>query len=102
MWKAIENSLSLVKQNGYFFIAIYNNQGWKSKFWWFVKYFYNILPNGFNKIFAIVLGSFFQIINILKYTYVHDKNLMARAKSLLLLVYKAPHYEFESCFENTF
>lgn len=68
MWKAIENSLSLVKQNGYFFIAIYNNQGWKSKFWWFVKYFYNILPNGFNKIFAIVLGSFFQIINILKYT----------------------------------
>lgn len=68
MWKAIENSLSLVKQNGYFFIAIYNNQGWKSKFWWFVKYFYNILPNGFNKIFAIVLGSFFQIINIVKYT----------------------------------
>lgn len=43
MWKAIKNSSSLVKQNGYFFITIYNNQGWKSKFWWFVKYFYNIL-----------------------------------------------------------
>ncbi|MFZ1787745.1 MAG: class I SAM-dependent methyltransferase [Saprospiraceae bacterium] len=68
MWKAIENSISLVKFNGYFFIAIYNNQGWKSKFWWGIKYFYNILPAGLNTAYALLLGSFFQVLNILKYT----------------------------------
>lgn len=68
MWKAIENSMSLVKQNGYFFIAIYNDQGWKSKFWWNIKYIYNKLPSGVNKAFALILGLLFQLLNIIKYT----------------------------------
>lgn len=68
MWKAIENSMNLVKKDGLFFIAIYNNQGWKSRFWWYVKYLYNKLPNGINKIYAITVGCFFQVINIIKYS----------------------------------
>ena len=37
MWKALENVLMLVKERGILFIAIYNNQGIKSRFWWHVK-----------------------------------------------------------------
>ena len=46
MWKAIENIMSLTKMNGFFFIAIYNKQGWKSKFWWGIKFIYNKLQIG--------------------------------------------------------
>jgi len=40
MWKALENSASLVKNNGILFIAIYNDQGKKSKFWRRIKKIY--------------------------------------------------------------
>jgi len=68
MWKAISNSILTVKDGGRFFIAIYNKQAWKSKFWWYIKSIYNMLPNGINKIYGMSLGLFFSFINILKYT----------------------------------
>ncbi|MGB3197193.1 MAG: class I SAM-dependent methyltransferase [Saprospiraceae bacterium] len=68
MWQAIENAAEIVSQNGYLCIAIYNDQGWKSKFWWYVKYIYNSLPQKINKIYAYFLGMFFIFLNILKYT----------------------------------
>ena len=68
MWKAIDNSILTVKDGGRFFIAIYNKQGWKSKFWWHVKNIYNILPNGINKVYGVILGLFFNFINIVKHT----------------------------------
>lgn len=37
MWAALENAASLVKKNGNLIIAIYNDQGRKSKFWKKVK-----------------------------------------------------------------
>lgn len=40
MWSAMENASSMVAKNGRLFIAIYNDQGLKSKYWKFVKYFY--------------------------------------------------------------
>lgn len=67
MWLGINNALETVSPNGYFFIAIYNDQGWKSKFWWRIKWIYNSLPKGLNKLYAIIIGTFFQVINILKY-----------------------------------
>lgn len=40
MWPAIENVTSLVAPNGRLFIALYNDQGWKSKMWLWVKQMY--------------------------------------------------------------
>ena len=40
MWTALENAASLVKKDGAFFIAIYNDQGIKSRIWKKVKKFY--------------------------------------------------------------
>jgi len=40
MWAALEKTASLVKKNATFFIAIYNNQGRKSRFWKKVKVSY--------------------------------------------------------------
>lgn len=68
MWEAIQNAMNLTKKNGLFFIAIYNKQGWKSKFWWHVKYIYNKLPHFIKKGYALTLGITFQLINIIKYT----------------------------------
>jgi len=68
MWKAIENTLSLTKHQGYCFIAIYNKQGWKSRFWWYIKKIYNKLPKGLKNAYALLLGGFFQALNIVKYT----------------------------------
>ncbi|MEO6722075.1 MAG: class I SAM-dependent methyltransferase [Ferruginibacter sp.] len=68
MWEAIKNAMSATKKNGLFFIAIYNKQGWKSRFWWYVKYIYNKLPHFVKKAYALTLGITFQIINIIKYT----------------------------------
>jgi 2-polyprenyl-3-methyl-5-hydroxy-6-metoxy-1,4-benzoquinol methylase len=68
MWNAISNATKLVENNGHFFIAIYNNQRWKSRFWWFIKFLYNKLPKILQKIYAILLGYTFIVINLLKYT----------------------------------
>ena len=46
MWEALENAAALVKPNGLLFVAIYDDQGLKSKFWWNVKKFYCSSPIG--------------------------------------------------------
>ena len=40
MWEALENAGELVKPNGLLFVAIYGDQGLRSKFWWRVKKLY--------------------------------------------------------------
>ena len=40
MWKSLENVVNLVEKNGFLFIAIYNDQGIKSKFWLKIKKLY--------------------------------------------------------------
>ena len=44
MWNAIDNVSRLVKEGGLLFIAIYNDQGWKSRVWGMVKRAYNASP----------------------------------------------------------
>lgn len=41
MWQAIETAMSPVKPQGLFIIAIYNDQGWVSRYWYLVKRLYN-------------------------------------------------------------
>ena len=41
MWAALEASLTRVRPGGLYYIAIYNDQGWRSKTWTAVKRLYN-------------------------------------------------------------
>jgi len=43
MWEAIKNAISLVEENGLFYIAIYNKTN-SSKFWLIIKKLYNKMP----------------------------------------------------------
>jgi SAM-dependent methyltransferase len=69
MWLAIENAISRVATpRGTLFIAIYNDQGWKSHAWWFVKLIYNRLPRLFKKPFVIGVSALTHTLVIIKYS----------------------------------
>ncbi|MCS7180816.1 MAG: class I SAM-dependent methyltransferase, partial [bacterium] len=44
MWEAMENIISLVKEDGLLIISVYNDQGFASKCWNTIKRTYNNLP----------------------------------------------------------
>lgn len=69
MFEAIDNSIKLLEDGGLYFIAIYNDQGMKSKIWWFVKFIYNNLPNLLKKPFAFLSGFCLQLLMLIKYTF---------------------------------
>ena len=50
------------------FIAIYNDQGWKSRLWWRIKYFHNKLPGSLKTPFAYGVGMVTNMLVIAKYT----------------------------------
>lgn len=68
MWFAIDNCLCLVKKKGVFFLAIYNDQGIKSRFWWIIKWFYHKLPKILQKPFAYSVDFFVKFLILFKYT----------------------------------
>lgn len=68
MWVAIDHAAARVRDCGILFIAIYNDQGWKSHFWWFVKFIYNKLPRPLNQLYGYTFGFLATALNILKYT----------------------------------
>ncbi len=41
MWQALKNLIPLVAPGGQLFIALYNDQGWRSRYWTFIKRHYN-------------------------------------------------------------
>lgn len=55
MWRAIEAALSVVDEQGLLFIAIYNDQGPKSRIWRGVKRFYNRVPAALQPLTAAVV-----------------------------------------------
>ena len=69
MWLALENAIGRVASaGGRMFIAIYNDQGWKSHAWWFVKRFYNRLPRLLRAPFLWSVSGIVRALVILKYT----------------------------------
>jgi 2-polyprenyl-3-methyl-5-hydroxy-6-metoxy-1,4-benzoquinol methylase len=69
MWLAIENAIRCVADPcGKMFIAVYNDQGWKSHSWWFVKFVYNRLPRVFKKPFVIAVSAVTHTLVIIKYS----------------------------------
>ncbi|HEV8331068.1 MAG TPA: class I SAM-dependent methyltransferase [Steroidobacteraceae bacterium] len=45
MWKALENAAEMTAPGGTLFIAIYNDQGRYSRWWYWTKWLYNWLPH---------------------------------------------------------
>lgn len=68
MMLAIDNAVKLVNKDGLLFIAIYNDQGFKSHFYWMIKYIYNHLPRFVRKPFAYALGLTAVFLMLIKYT----------------------------------
>lgn len=61
MWAALENAASLVMKNGTLFIAIYNDQGRKSRFWKKVKALYCSGVSGKTIVSCIFIPFFFSL-----------------------------------------
>ena len=69
MWLGIEYALGCVAADGgKFYVAIYNDQGWKSRVWWFIKYFYNQLPNLLKTPYVFLVSAVTRLALIVKYT----------------------------------
>jgi 2-polyprenyl-3-methyl-5-hydroxy-6-metoxy-1,4-benzoquinol methylase len=69
MWLAIEHAIGRVEpSHGKLFIAIYNDQGWKSRVWWLVKAFYNSLPRVLKPPFVVAITVTTQVLVVIKYT----------------------------------
>lgn len=66
MWKAVENVIHLVAENGQVFIAIYNDQGVISKIWAQIKKFYNQLPNCLRPFYVVLLWTPFEVVSMIK------------------------------------
>ena len=71
MWKALENAQLPVAPGGRLFVAIYNDQGRKSRFWRSIKKTYNDLPSRLKLPFAVmIMGSrevafaLYQVVNL--------------------------------------
>lgn len=69
MQKAVQNVSSLVKENGYLVISIYNRH-WTSPIWLFIKWLYNKLPSILQK---GMVYSFYPIIWLAKYLVTGEK-----------------------------
>ena len=68
MWLAIENALGRVGPKGKLYIALYNDQGWKSHVWWLVKASYNALPKLLKPVLEYSVAAVWHTALIAKYT----------------------------------
>jgi 2-polyprenyl-6-hydroxyphenyl methylase/3-demethylubiquinone-9 3-methyltransferase len=68
MWLALENALGRVNAvKGKLFIALYNDQGWKSHVWWLIKKLYNRLPRFAKAPFVTGMMLVTRVVVFLKY-----------------------------------
>jgi SAM-dependent methyltransferase len=65
MWDAIGNAAALVKPGGYFYIAIYNNQGGASRRWKWIKHKYNSSGALGRRALILAVGGYFETMRIL-------------------------------------
>lgn len=69
MWLALEHAIGQVEPaKGKLFIALYNDQGWKSHVWWLIKRLYNMLPRMLRAPFVGVMMLITHIVVLIKYT----------------------------------
>jgi 2-polyprenyl-6-hydroxyphenyl methylase/3-demethylubiquinone-9 3-methyltransferase len=69
MWVAFEHAIGRVAPNdGKLFIAIYNDQGWKSHVWWLIKLVYNRLPGFLRTAYVWLIAAITRVAVIVRYT----------------------------------
>jgi 2-polyprenyl-6-hydroxyphenyl methylase/3-demethylubiquinone-9 3-methyltransferase len=69
MWTGFENAIGRVATpGGRLFVAIYNDQGWKSHLWWFIKLIYNKLPRFLRTAYVLLVSAIVRVLLIVKYT----------------------------------
>ena len=61
MWQALENIVPCSSDNGKLYIALYNDQGTRSKIWWWIKKIYVSLPAPLQTLYAVFVSSFITI-----------------------------------------
>jgi len=61
MWAALANACDVVDQRGRLFIALYNDQGAKSRWWRRIKRTYNRLPRPLKPIYMAGFGAAFEL-----------------------------------------
>ena len=61
MWTALDNACRSVRPNGRLFIAIYNDQGMRSRAWWHVKRTYNRLPIPARPLYLAFFSMWFEL-----------------------------------------
>lgn len=61
MWQALENAANAVKPCGTLFIALYNDQGWISGYWYRVKRLYVVSPSFVRFLMLIIFWSYFGV-----------------------------------------
>ncbi len=67
MWVAFDHAISRVaRPDGTLFVAIYNDQGWKSRVWWFVKFLHNRAPRLLRVPYAVVVTAVTLVLVTLK------------------------------------
>jgi len=77
MWKAMENVIMSVGENGVLFVSIYNHQQIFSSFWRYVKRFYNFAPTIIKKILEIGFWLYF-VTGLFIFDILRSKNPLAR------------------------
>lgn len=68
MWDALALTLERVRPGGKLFIAIYNDQGYKSRAWAAVKRLYNRLPAGLQRAYVVAFMLPLELKQLLKYS----------------------------------
>lgn len=76
MWKALENTRGLVKEGGMLYIAIYNDQGWKSSVWRALKRVY--VSSWLGRITVTAAGSIYFVLICLKEDLAQRRNPLSR------------------------
>jgi 2-polyprenyl-3-methyl-5-hydroxy-6-metoxy-1,4-benzoquinol methylase len=67
MWRALGSVTALVRPGGRLFISIYNDQGWKSRAWRWVKRTYNGLPPSLRRAYVIAVALPLELRQIIKH-----------------------------------
>jgi 2-polyprenyl-3-methyl-5-hydroxy-6-metoxy-1,4-benzoquinol methylase len=60
MWRAIENTLGLVADDGLLFLSIYNDQGAISRRWRKIKHLYNVSPEHIRVGLVVAVATYFE------------------------------------------
>lgn len=68
MWLALEHTIQRVADGGRLFIAIYNDEGWWSRVWWLIKYYYIRMPSMLKTPYAYTVSHTLTALNIIKQT----------------------------------